>query len=64
MKELAVDRISDLKGKFESRKCKVLNQPSVKDTPEKLHADLVLVPANKAANNVISCARNIILRLQ
>ena len=36
-----------------SPKCKVLNQPDLKDTPEKLHADFVLVPANKAANNVI-----------
>ena len=53
VKDLAVDRISGLKGKFKSPKCKVHNQPDVKDTPEKLHADLVLVPANMAANNVI-----------
>ena len=40
VKELVVDRISGLKGKFKSSKCKVLNQPNVKDTPEKLHTDL------------------------
>ena len=34
-------------------KCKVLNQPDVKDTLEKLHTNFVLIPADKAANNVI-----------
>ena len=34
-------------------KCKVLGQPDVKDTLHKLHANYVLVPADKAANNVI-----------
>ena len=48
-----MDRISGLKGKFKSPKCEVLNQPDVKDTPEKLQADFVLVPADKADNNVI-----------
>ena len=33
-------------------KCQVLDQPDAKDTPEKLHVNLVLVPADKAANNV------------
>ena len=33
-------------------KCLVLDQPDAKDTPEKLHVDLVLVPADKEANNV------------
>ena len=53
VKELVLDRISGLKGKFKARECKVLNQPDVKDTLEKLHADIVLVPTDKAANNVI-----------
>ena len=53
VKELVVDRISGLKEKFKSPKCKVLNQPDVKDALEKLHADFVLVPADKAASNVI-----------
>ena len=35
VKELVVDRISGLKGKFKSPKCKGLNQPDVKDTLEK-----------------------------
>ena len=52
-KELVADRISDLKGHFRSSECKVLNQPDVKDTLHKLHANYVLVPADKAANNVI-----------
>ena len=34
VKELAVDRISGLKGKFKSPKCKVLNQPDLKETLE------------------------------
>ena len=42
-----------LKGHFKSPKCKVLDQPDVKDTLHKLHANYVLVPADKAANNVI-----------
>ena len=42
-----------MKGHFKSPKCKVLDQPDVKDTLHKLHANYVLVPADKAANNVI-----------
>ena len=53
LKELVADRISDLKGHFKSPKCKVLDQPDVKDTLHKLHANHVLVLADKAANNVI-----------
>ena len=50
VKELVVDRISDLKVKFKSPKCKSLNYPYVKDTRGKLQTDFVLVPADKAAN--------------
>ena len=53
LKELVADRISNLKGHFKSPKCKVLDQLDVKDTLHKLHANFVLVPADKAANNVI-----------
>ena len=42
-----------MKGHFKSPKCKVLDQPDVKDTLHKLHANYVLVPAEKAANDVI-----------
>ena len=42
-----------MKGHFKSPKCKVLDQPDVKDTLHKLHANYVLIPADKAANNVI-----------
>ena len=52
LKELATDRISNLKGHFKSPKCKVLAQLDVKDTLHILHASDVLVPADKAANNV------------
>ena len=38
---------------FISPKCKVLDQPDVKDTLQKLPAVYVSVPADKAANNVI-----------
>ena len=39
--------------RFESPKCKVLNQPDVKDTLHKLHSNYVLIPVDKAAKNVI-----------
>ena len=53
LKELVADCISDLKGHFKSPKYKVLDQPDVNDNLHKLHANYVLVPADKAANNVI-----------
>ena len=54
LKELVADRISNLKGHFKSPNCKVLDQPDdVKDTLRKLHANYVLVPADKADSNVI-----------
>ena len=52
LKELVADRMSDLKGHFKSPKCKVLDQSNVKDILQKLHANYILVPADKAANNV------------
>ena len=52
-KELVKDRISNWKGHFKSPKCKVLDQPDVKDTLHKLQTNYVLVPVDKAANNVI-----------
>ena len=53
MKEFVGDRISGLKGKFKSQKFTiVLNQPDVKDTQEKLHADFALIPTDKAAHKV------------
>ena len=52
LKELVADGISDLKGHLKYPKCKVLDQPDVEDTLHKLHANYVLVPADKAANNV------------
>ena len=53
LKELVADRISNLKRHFKSPKCKVFNQPDVKDTLHKLHAIYVLFPADKAVNNVV-----------
>ena len=53
LKELVTDGISDLKGHFKSPKCKVLDQPDVKDTLHKLQTNYILVPADKASNNVI-----------
>ena len=38
---------------FKSPKCKVLDQPDVKDTLHKLQTNYVFVPADKVANNVI-----------
>ena len=55
VKELVVDCISGLKGKVKSPKCKVLNQPDVKDTLKKSDADFVLV--NKATDNMISVCK-------
>ena len=48
-----MERISSLKEKIRSPKQKILNDPDVKDTLRRLHDDFVLVPADKAANNVI-----------
>ena len=53
LKELVTDHISDLKGHFKFPKSKVLDQPDVKDTLHKLQTNYVLVPADKAANNMI-----------
>ena len=53
MKELVVERISSSKEKIQSPKQKILSDPDVKDTLRRLHDDFVLVPADKAANNVI-----------
>ena len=52
-KRLNPDHNSNLKGHFKFSKCKVLNQPDVRETLHKLHANYVLVPADKASNNVI-----------
>ena len=57
MKELAADLISDLKGHFKSSHCEFRNQPDVKDTVHKLLANYVLVPADKAVNNVIGVCK-------
>ena len=53
LKGLVTDHISNLKGHYKSPKYKFLNQPDVKDTLHKLHANYVLVIVDKAANNVI-----------
>ena len=51
--KLVVERISSLKEKIQSPKQKILNDPDMKDTLRRLHDDFVLVPADKAVNNVI-----------
>ena len=53
IKDLVVERISSLKEKIRSPKQKILSDPDVKDTLRRLHDDFVLVPADKAANNVV-----------
>ena len=53
LKEFVTDRISGLKGKFKRPNQKILNDPELKDCLSKLHQDLVLVPADKAVNNLI-----------
>ena len=53
IKGLIVERISNLKEKIRSPKQKILNDPDVKGTLRRLHDDFVLVPADKAANNVL-----------
>ena len=47
LKELVADHISNLKGHFKSPKCKVLDQPDVKDTLHKLHANNVIIVCKK-----------------
>ena len=46
-----------LNNHFKSPKCKVLDQPDVKDTLHKLQTNYVLAPADKAANNVITVCK-------
>ena len=58
-----MERISSLKEKIRSPKQKILSDPDVKDILSRLHADFVLVPAAKAANNVIDVYKSTILRL-
>ena len=53
IKELVVERISSLNEKIRSLKQKILSNLDVKDTLKRLHDDFVLVPADKAADNVI-----------
>ena len=53
IKELVVERISSLKEKIRSPKQKILSDPDVEDTLRRLNDDFVLVPADKATNNVI-----------
>ena len=53
IKELVVERISSLKEKIRSPKQKIVDDPDVKDTLSKLHDDFVLVPEDKATDNVI-----------
>ena len=48
-----MERISSLKENIRLPKQKILNDSDVKDTLRRLHDDFVLVPADKAANNVI-----------
>ena len=48
-----MERILSLKEKIRLPKQKIINDPDVKDTLRRLHADFVLVPADNAANNVI-----------
>ena len=45
-----MERISSLKKK-------ILNDPDMKDTLRRLHDDFVLVPADKAANNMIAVCK-------
>ena len=53
LKEFVTDRISGLKRKFKRPNQKILNDPELKDCLRKLHEDLVLVPVDKAVNNII-----------
>ena len=48
----SLERISSLKEKVQIPKQKILNDSDVKDTLNRLNDDFVLVPADKAANNV------------
>ena len=57
LKELVTDHISDLKRHFKSPKCKVLDQPDVRNTLHKLHTNYVLVPTGKAANVISVCKK-------
>ena len=53
IKELVVERITSLKEKIRSPKDKIPNGSDLKDTMRRLFDDFVLVPADKAANDMI-----------
>ena len=57
MNELVADHISDLKEHFKSPNFNALYHPDVNDTLYKLHANYVLVPVDKAANNVTTVCK-------
>ena len=62
IKELVVEHISSLKEKIRSSKQKILSDSDVKDTLRRLHDDFALVPADRAATNVIVVCKSTILR--
>ena len=53
LKKLVADRISNMKGNFKSPKCRVLDQPDVKDTLHKLHANYAFVLADLTVNVIV-----------
>ena len=59
IKKIVVECISSLKEKIRTPKQKTLNDSDVKDALNRLHDDFVLVPADKATNNVIVVCKKI-----
>ena len=53
LKELVAEHTSTLKRHFKSLKCKVLIQLDVKNTLHELYNNYGLVPADKAANDLV-----------
>ena len=65
LKRLVTDRTSGLKGKLTRPNQKILNDLGLKDCLHKLHEDFVLVPADKAANNmIVNCKKKYQARIQ
>ena len=60
IKELVVELISSLKEKIRSPKLKLIIDPDVENTLRRLHYEFGLVPADKAANNVIVVCKSTI----
>ena len=61
VRSLIKTRISNLKGSMNTKPKSVLKDPDVITNLSNLHAKYVVVPADKAPNNIVFICKNIIM---